>query len=84
MYALYKKVRQGYTVKVTIVAVSKDKDVLERLLPREVEKYLKERGNDEYAIFNYLLPSGYKPRDYWTRGPFAEEEFEVVPVNMAY
>lgn len=84
MFVLYKKAKEGYTVNVEIIAVSNDRDVLERMLPKEVEKHLLANGLDHEDIFRYNLPHGYEPLRVWTAGPFESTKFEVVAADVAY
>lgn len=83
MYALYRKTRNGYSIDVKVLAVSENKEVLMSMLPFEVFKWIKEtttRTTDE-EIYHYWLNDSMKPRDYWGRGAFDENCFEVVEVN---
>lgn len=84
MYALYKKIPRGYSVEVEVIAVSTNKQTLMDMLPHEVKKYL-QSGNsrlEDWEIFKYFLPNGYKPLDYWSRGAFGATKFEVVETKF--
>ena len=84
MYALYKKIPRGYSVEVEVIAVSTNKQILMNMLPHEVKKYL-QSGNsrlEDWEIFKYFLPNGYKPLDYWARGAFDATKFEVVETKF--
>ena len=81
MYALYKKCKSGYPVKVKIIAYSEDKSKLMTLLPYEVERYL--RKNMPRMLpheLDMMMPNGYKPVEWWGEGPFAATEFQVCEV----
>lgn len=81
MYALYKKCKSGYPVKVEIIAYSEDKSKLMALLPYEVERYL--RKNMPRMLpdeLDMMMPNGYKPVEWWAEGPFDATEFEVCEV----
>ena len=82
MYALYRKIRNGYSIDVNVLAVSEDKEELMMLLPYEVERYLRSKSKrlGSYDV-NIYLPNGYQPLDYWARGAFDEEKFEVVETS---
>lgn len=83
MYALYRKIVNGYSVDVNVLAVSKSKEELMALLPYEVERYIRSKVKRllpfEINRF-YLNGKGHEPREYWARGAFDEERFEVVEV----
>ena len=84
MYALYKKYQKGYSVEVEVIAVSTNKETLMEMLPHEVKKWL-QSGNsrlEDWEIFKYFLPNGYKPLERWTRGAFDATTFEVVETKF--
>ena len=85
MFALYKKYKDGYHVKVEVIAVSGDKNELMALLPYEVEKFIRERNKHmlPFELKHYYLPKGHEPIEYWSRGAFKDVEFVVSEVPNA-
>lgn len=84
MYALFKKVPNGYCVDVEILAYSEDKTELMELLPYEVEKYIRNLSNTMWPHqMEYHLPHGHEPLECWQAGPFMREEFGIMEMEHA-
>lgn len=84
MYALIKKVPDGYSTIVEALAYSENKEELMELLPFEVERYVRSRCKKMLPHeMRYYLPHGYEPLEVWNRGAFAKEEFRVMEIRPA-
>ena len=84
MYALIKKVPDGYGTKLEALAYSENKDELMELLPFEVERYVRSRCKKMLPHeMRYYLPHGYEPLEVWTHGAFDNEEFRVMEIIPA-
>lgn len=84
MYALIKKVPDGYRTSVEALAYSEDKEELMELLPFEVERYVRSRCKKMLPHeMRFYLPNGHEPLEVWERGAFGKEEFRVMEIRPA-
>jgi len=84
MYALIKKVPDGYCTIVEALAYSENKEELMELLPFEVERYVRSRCKKMLPHeMSFYLPRGHEPLEVWSRGAFDREEFRVMEIRPA-